>query len=85
MKQALLFGHALVCSASALAAATPVPSMKFLSAPATQQSGIDHQQILQTRHQESLTVVIKEPAACGHRPAQPWFGVKDGTRAACGR
>ncbi|HEX7156104.1 MAG TPA: hypothetical protein VF229_02755 [Burkholderiaceae bacterium] len=79
MKQALLFGHALVGAASALAAGAPEPSMKFLSTPAVERSGVQQREVLQYRGRDTLTVVIKEPAACGVRPAQPSFGLKDGT------
>jgi hypothetical protein len=79
MKQALLVGHALVCSASALAAGAPEPSMKFLAAPAVERSGIPHREVLQYRGRDTLTVVIQEPAACGDRPVQPSLGLKEGT------
>jgi len=74
--------HVLIAALASLGAtAAPAqanPSMSFLSAPAVREQGVVQRTVMQSRAGDRMVVVVKEPAACGARPAAPRLALNDG-------
>ncbi len=73
----ILASFAAALSAVSTLALGAQPSMRFLSVPAaaSEVGATDAPQWIQSRHGGALIVIVRQRAACGQRPEQPWMTV----------
>ncbi len=64
-------GARVLASAAPAGVPVPAPSLRFVSTPAVAALVPAQRLVLQSRNGGRMTVVVKEPAACGARPVEP--------------